>query len=58
MANRFVKGYKCTICGKFYREDEVSLTCPHCGEVVAADDSYSALSLVFLRNRLAVLATT
>jgi hypothetical protein len=33
-------------------------TCPHCGEVVAANDDYTALNLVFLRNRLAVLATT
>ena len=32
MGNRFVKGYKCTICGKFFKEDEASLTCPCCGE--------------------------
>ena len=32
-------------------------TCPHCGQVVEADDNYTALNLVFLRNRLAVLAT-
>ena len=32
MGNRFVKGYKCTICGKFFKENEASLTCPDCGE--------------------------
>ena len=33
MANsKFVLGYKCTICGKFFSQDEVSLTCPECGE--------------------------
>lgn len=39
-----------------YRRPET--TCPHCGQVVPEDDTYTALSLVFLRNRLAVLATT
>ena len=29
---RYILGYKCTICGKFYKEDEASLTCPECGE--------------------------
>lgn len=38
-----------------YRMPET--TCPHCGQVIDADDSYTALNLVFLRNRLAVLAT-
>ncbi len=33
-------------------------TCPHCGQVIPADENYTALSLVFLRSRLAVLATT
>ena len=33
MANsKYVLGYKCTICGKFYCQDEASLTCPECGE--------------------------
>ena len=32
MGNRFVKGYKCTICGKFFKENEASLTCPDCRE--------------------------
>ncbi len=33
MANsKFVLGYKCTICGKLFSQDEASLTCPECGE--------------------------
>ncbi len=30
--NRFFKGYKCTICGKFFKPEEATLTCPDCGE--------------------------
>ena len=33
MANsRFVLGYKCTLCGKMFTENETTLTCPECGE--------------------------
>lgn len=28
----YIKGYRCTICGKFFNKDEVDLTCPICGE--------------------------
>lgn len=28
----YIKGYRCTICHKFFHPDEVNLTCPECGE--------------------------
>lgn len=28
----YIKGYRCTICGKFFKKDEAHLTCPNCGE--------------------------
>ena len=35
MKNRFVKGYRCTLCGKFFSLEEAHLTCPICGEQYA-----------------------
>ena len=31
-STRFVLGYKCSLCGKFFQPNEASLTCPDCGE--------------------------
>ena len=28
----YIKGYRCTLCGKFFPYGEVDLTCPDCGE--------------------------
>ncbi len=36
----YIKGYRCTICHKFFRPDEVDLTCPVCGEKGILDIEY------------------
>ena len=36
----YIKGFKCTICGKFFTPDEVNLTCPDCGEKGILDVVY------------------
>jgi len=36
----YIKGYKCTICGEFFKPDEANLTCPHCGEKGILDVVY------------------
>ena len=38
--NKYIKGYRCTICGKFFKTEEASLTCPDCGEVGILDVIY------------------
>ena len=46
MANtRFVLGYKCTLCGKTFKEDEAYLTCPECGEKGILDVVFDYKSL-------------
>ena len=36
----YVKGYRCTLCGHEFKEGEVTLTCPHCGEKGILDVIY------------------
>lgn len=36
----YIKGYRCTICGAEFKEGEVGLTCPHCGEKGILDVIY------------------
>lgn len=36
----YIKGYHCTICGAEFKEGEVGLTCPHCGEKGILDVIY------------------
>ncbi len=36
----YIKGYRCTICHKFFKPDEVDLTCPNCGEKGILDIEY------------------
>lgn len=38
--NKYILGYRCTICGAFYKQGEVDLTCPHCGEKGILDVEY------------------
>ncbi len=48
----YIKGYKCTLCGAEFKEGEVSLTCPHCGEKGILDVvyDYDALKKVLTRE--------
>ena len=51
MANtRFVLGYKCTLCGKTFKEDEANLTCPECGEKGILDVIFDYKSLKKVLN--------
>ena len=36
----YIKGYRCTLCGAEFKEGEVNLTCPHCGEKGILDVIY------------------
>ena len=38
--NKYIRGYRCTVCGKFYSVSEATLTCPHCGEKGILDVEY------------------
>ncbi len=40
MENKYFKGYRCTICGKFFDKKEDLLTCPDCGEKGILDIEY------------------
>lgn len=48
----YIKGYKCTLCGAEFKEGEVSLTCPHCGEKGILDVvyDYDALKKVLTKD--------
>lgn len=48
----YIKGYKCTLCGAEFKEGDVSLTCPHCGEKGILDVvyDYDALKKVLTRE--------
>lgn len=37
---KYFKGYRCTICGKFFTPEEVEFTCPDCGEKGILDVVY------------------
>ena len=36
----YIKGYRCTVCGKFFETQEELLTCPDCGEKGILDVEY------------------
>lgn len=38
--NKFVVGYRCTVCGKFFKTQEAMMTCPDCGEKGILDVEY------------------
>ena len=38
--NKYIKGYKCTICGEFFTPEQATLTCPKCGEKGILDVVY------------------
>ena len=44
----YIKGYRCTICGKFFETKDALLTCPDCGEkgILDVEYDYDALKKV------------
>ena len=44
----YIKGYRCTICGKFFETQDALLTCPDCGEkgILDVEYDYDALKKV------------
>ena len=38
--NKFVVGYRCTVCGKFFKTQKAMMTCPDCGEKGILDVEY------------------
>ncbi len=44
----YIKGYRCTICGKFFETKDALLTCPECGEkgILDVEYDYEALKKV------------
>ena len=44
----YIKGYRCTICGKFFETQDALLTCPDCGEkgILDVEYDYEALKKV------------
>ena len=44
----YIKGYRCTVCGKFFETQEALLTCPDCGEkgILDVEYDYEALKKV------------
>ena len=51
----YIKGYRCTICGKLFKPGEVGLTCPCCGEKGILDViyDYDVLSKVLTKEYFA-----
>ena len=50
--NKYIRGYRCTVCGKFFTPDEASLTCPVCGEkgILDVEYDYDALKKVLTKE--------
>lgn len=48
----YIKGYRCTICHKFFTPGEVELTCPSCGEkgILDIEYDYDALRNVLTKE--------
>lgn len=48
----YIKGYRCTICHKFFKPGEVELTCPDCGEkgILDVEYDYDALKKVLTKE--------
>ena len=48
----YIKGYRCTICGKFFETQDALLTCPNCGEkgILDVEYDYEALKKVLTKD--------
>ena len=51
MKNRFFKGYRCTLCGKYFDKSEADFTCPDCGEKGILDVVYDYESMKEVVNK-------
>lgn len=51
----YIKGYRCTICGKFFETKEAMMTCPDCGEkgILDIEYDYDALKKVLTKEYFA-----
>ena len=51
----YIKGYRCTVCGKFFETKEALLTCPDCGEqgILDVEYDYEALKNVLTKEYFA-----
>ena len=51
----FIKGYRCTVCGKFFETQDALLTCPDCGEkgILDVEYDYEALKKVLTKEYFA-----
>jgi threonine synthase len=49
---KYIKGYRCTICHKFFKPEEVDLTCPDCGGkgILDIEYDYDALKKVLTKE--------
>ncbi len=50
--NKYIRGYRCTVCGEFFETKEAMMTCPHCGEkgILDVEYDYDALRLVLTKD--------
>lgn len=49
---KYIKGYRCTICGKFFETDKQMFTCPNCGEkgILDIEYDYDALKKILTKD--------
>lgn len=48
---KYIKGYRCTICGRFFETQEAMFTCPSCGEKGILDIEYDYDALKNVLNK-------
>lgn len=50
--SKYIRGYRCTVCGKFFAPGEAELTCPVCGEkgILDVEYDYDALKKVLTKE--------
>ena len=50
--NKYIRGYRCTVCGDFFETKEAMMTCPHCGEkgILDVEYDYDALKQVLTKD--------
>lgn len=50
--NKYIRGYRCTVCGEFFETKEAMMTCPHCGEkgILDVEYDYDVLKQVLTKD--------
>ena len=50
--NKYIRGYRCTVCGEFFETKEAMMTCPHCGEkgILDVEYDYDTLKQVLTKD--------